>query len=122
MNSSSQIGSGASFAAPVRASNPLSSFSQKMQRAAVKMSATSSNFDGPEYFNKSLNDLKNNADQKKSTINRRTSVVMQASKSEPVVSGVKSNENEHLKEGFQDMMFYHNQYVTLADVPHQTKN
>lgn len=96
MNSSSQIGSGASFAAPVRASNPLSSFSQKMQRAAVKMSATSSNFDGPEYFNKSLNDLKNNADLKKSTINRRTSVVMQASKKEPVVSGAKSNENEHL--------------------------
>jgi len=86
------------------------------------MSATSSNFDGPEYFNKSLNDLKNNADLKKSTINRRTSVVMQASKNEPVVSGVKSNENEHLKEGFQDMMFYHNQYVTLADVPHQTVN
>ena len=25
-------------------------------------------------------------------------------------------------EGFQDMMFYHKQYVTLADIPHQTSN
>lgn len=73
------------------------------QRVGVKMSATSTNFDGPEYFNKSLNDLKNSADQKKSNVNRRSSVVMQASKTdEPVITGVKSNENEHLKEGFQD--------------------
>lgn len=39
---------------------------------------------------------------------------------EPTVTGASTN--EHIMEGFQDMMFYHKQYVTLADVPHQTKN
>lgn len=53
----------------------------------VKMSATNSNFDGPEFFNKNLNDLQNNTYQNKSVANRRSQVVMQASSTEPTITG-----------------------------------
>lgn len=82
------------------------------------MSATNSNFDGPEFFNKNLSDLQNNINQKKS--NTRGGTVVMQTATEPVVSG--STTNDHLMEGFQDMMFFHKQYVTLAEIPHNTKN
>ena len=88
------------------------------QRSNIKMSATNSNFDGPEFFQKNLKDLQNNANQSKYS---RSSVVMQATETaEPTVSGDKKY--DHIMEGFQDMMFFHKQYVTLADIPHQTAN
>lgn len=58
---------------------------------------------------------------------QRARVIMQASATAedtktdaPVVSGAPLN--EHVKEGFQDMMFYHNKYFTLANVEHYTGN
>ena len=45
------------------------------QRSSIKMSATNSNFDGPEFFNKNLNDMTNLANQSKARASR-ASVVM----------------------------------------------
>ena len=107
------------FAKPVKSFNHLSATSNRIkQRSNIKMSATNSNFDGPEFFSKNLSDLQNNINQKKSN-NRGGTVVMQTA-TEPVVTG--STTNDHVMEGFQDMMFYHKQYVTLSEIPHNTKN
>jgi len=49
---------GFTFAEPVTSFNSLSSTARRIQmRSSVKMSATNSNFDGPEFFNKNLKDL-----------------------------------------------------------------
>lgn len=65
------------FAQPVKSFNPLSATSNRIQqRSNIKMSATNSNFDGPEFFNKNLSDLQNNINQKKSNT-RGGTIVMQ---------------------------------------------
>lgn len=66
------------FTQPVfsQPSQPMASFKMRApQRSSIKMSATNSNFDGPEFFNKNLNDMTNLANQSKARVSR-ASVVM----------------------------------------------
>lgn len=100
INSTAAPVSNSVFTEPVK-SQPMASFKMRApQRSLIKMSATNSNFDGPEFFNKNLNDMTNIANQSKARVSR-ASVVMQATTTEadPKVTGAYDT-NEHLMEGF----------------------
>jgi hypothetical protein len=63
----------------------------------------------------------NGANQRRSSVIMKAAATAEATTTDaPKVTG--QPVNDHIKEGFQDMMFYHNQYFTLANVEHYTGN